>query len=377
MKDREDEVRRERRATERRMNERRMAERRTGGRRASDAKTAGEPAPRKKKRRLDPSKVNKKLAAGAAGAAAGSIAVVAGATAIDQPPKQPRGPGTEEPVKERAAKGVDWDLTVTDHDRVDFFTEFLMGEKRADTKLWLERVGKYGPMIRNELAARDMPQDLMYLTMIESGFDPNAYSHAHAAGLWQFIEETAERYGLEVSEYVDERRDPVKSTHAALTYLDDMHDRFDSWYLAAAGYNTGEGRVGRLMREITGSERGSDEQYWTIWDRLPRETRDYVPLMLAAGHIGKEPEKYGFDGLELQQPYAFEEVIVPGGTKLADVADAAGADIEAVRDLNAHLVKGMTPPARTMAVRVPVGSAKTAVDNLAMDAEVGETYRAD
>src|SRR5690606_39733190 len=110
---------------------------------------------------------------------------------------------------------------------------------------------------------------------------PNAYSSAHAAGLWQFIKETGQRYGLEVSEYVDERRDPVKATGAALTYLQDMHERFDSWFLAAAGYNTGENRVGRLMREVTGSERGTEEDYWKIWPRLPRETRDYVPLMLA------------------------------------------------------------------------------------------------
>lgn len=369
MKDREDEVRRERRMTERRPSERRT------GRRATDTRHAAEREPKKKrKRRLDPEKVNKRLAAGAAGAAAGSIAVIAGATA-DEPPKQLEGPPSDEAVKERAAKGVDWDLTVTDHDRVDFFTEYLMGEKHDSTRVWLERVGKYGPMIQKELAARDMPQDLLYLTMIESGFDPNAYSHAHAAGLWQFIEETGERYGLEVSEYVDERRDPVKSTQAALTYLSEMHDRFDSWYLAAAGYNTGEGRVGRLMREITGSERGTDEQYWQIWDRLPSETRDYVPLMLAAGHIGKEPEKYGFDRVEHQQPYEFEEVVVPGGTGIADVAKAANVDLETVRDLNPHLVKEMTPPGRTMAVRVPVGSAEAAVGNLAMEAEVGETYR--
>src|SRR5690606_20998685 len=179
-----------------------------------------------------------------------------------------------------------------------------------------------GPLIQNELRERGMPEDLLYLTMIESGLDPNAYSRADAAGLWQFIEETGERYGLEVSTYVDERRDPIKATGAALTYLQEMHDRFDSWYLSAAGYNTGENRVGRLMRETTGSEKGSDEGYWDIWDRLPSETRDYVPLMLAMGHIAKEPGKYGFHDLQYEQPLRFEEVIVPGGTKLAEVATA-------------------------------------------------------
>ena len=250
----------------------------------------------------------------------------------------------------------EWDLTVTDHERVDFFIEFLMGKNYDKTKTWLERMGKYGPMIQNELRERGMPQDLLYLTMIESGLNPNAYSKADAAGLWQFIEETGERYGLEVTNYVDERRDPVKSTGAALTYLQQMHGRFDSWYLSAAGYNTGENRVGRLMRETTGSEKGSDEGYWDIWDRLPRETRDYVPLMLAMGHIAKDPAKYGFTNLQMQEPLRFEEVNVSGGTPLSKVAAAAGVDEETIYDLNPHLLKKQTPPGRNWAVRVPVGN---------------------
>jgi membrane-bound lytic murein transglycosylase D len=254
-------------------------------------------------------------------------------------------------------KGVTWDLHVSDHDRVDFFVEFLMGRNYDKTRQWLELIGKYGPMIQNELRERGMPEDLLYLAMIESGLNPNAYSKAHAAGIWQFISETGKRYGLEHSTYVDERRDPVKSTAAALTYLQYMHDRFDSWYLSAAGYNTGENRVGRLMRERTGSERGTDEGYWEIWERLPAETRDYVPLMLAMGHIAKEPAKYGFHDLEFKDPLRFEEVIVPGGTKLSDVARTAGVDTAEIEDLNPHFVKKQTPPNRSMAVRVPVGQA--------------------
>jgi membrane-bound lytic murein transglycosylase D len=158
-----------------------------------------------------------------------------------------------------------------------------------------------------------------------------------------------------VSQYVDERRDPVKATSAALDYLQTMYARFDSWYLAAAGYNTGENRVGRLMRERTGSEKGSDAGYWDIWSQLPSETRDYVPLMLAMGHIAKDPAKYGFHGIQPQQPLQFEEVVVPGGTQLADVAQAAGVHFDTVRDLNPQLVRKQTPPGRRWAVRVPVG----------------------
>jgi membrane-bound lytic murein transglycosylase D len=153
---------------------------------------------------------------------------------------------------------------------------------------------KYEPMIKRKLAQRDMPQDLIYLAMIESGFNPKARSPAAASGLWQFIGETGRRYGLTVNRRVDERNDPAKATDAALSYLSDLHDRFGSWYLAAAAYNTGEGRVGRIMRQVTGSERGTDADYYRIANRLPRETREYVPKLIAAARIAKEPDKYGF-----------------------------------------------------------------------------------
>lgn len=291
------------------------------------------------------------LALVAAGTGGGGTGVVAGEAPEDVAAKA----GFMPPAEVAEKKGVSWDLHVSEHERVDFFTEFLMGKNYDKTRTWLERIGKYGPMIQNELRERGMPEDLLFLTMIESGLDPNAYSKADAAGLWQFIEETGERYGLEVSEYVDERRDPVKATGAALTYLQEMHERFDSWYLSSAGYNTGENRVGRLMRETTGSEKGSDEGYWEIWERLPSETRDYVPLMLAMGHIAKEPAKYGFHDIEYQEPLRFQEVVVPGGTQLSDVAQRAGVDVAVIEDLNPHFLKKMTPPDRPMAVRVPVG----------------------
>ncbi|HUG39034.1 MAG TPA: lytic transglycosylase domain-containing protein [Longimicrobiales bacterium] len=252
-----------------------------------------------------------------------------------------------------------WDLPSERTERVDFFIDFLKGERFDDMKEWLERIGKYGPMIREELRARDMPEDLLFLAIIESGLDPNAYSAADAAGIWQFIEETGERYGLEVTRYVDERRDPVKATAAALTYLQELNVRFDSWFLAAAGYNTGENRVGRIMREITGSEKGADQDYWKISDRLPRETRDYVPLMVAAGHIAKDPGAFGFPELDFQEPLRFDVVRVPGGTPLADVAEAAGVDVDRVLDLNPHLVRKQTPPDRAWDVRIPEGTQRT------------------
>src|SRR5690606_22886879 len=123
------------------------------------------------------------------------------------------------------------------------------GRNRDRTKVWLERQGRYGPLIREELRRRGMPEDLLYLALIESGLSPKAYSRAAASGMWQFISETGRRYGLEVSSEVDERRDPIRSTSAALDYLQELYARFGSWYLAAAAYNTGENRIDRILRE--------------------------------------------------------------------------------------------------------------------------------
>lgn len=248
-----------------------------------------------------------------------------------------------------------WDLPAERNDKVDFWIDFLAGRNYDKTRLWLERSGRYAPFIRQELRARGMPEDLIYFAMIESGFSNRAHSRASAVGMWQFIAETGRRYGLDVTPYVDERRDPVRATRAALTYLQEMYDDFGSWYLAAAGYNSGENRVARILREEMGGARGSEELYWRISDHLPRETRDYVPLMLAAAHIAKAPDAYGFAELEYQESLSYEEVTVPGATPLSVVAQAAGADEEEVRELNPHLVRGMTPPGRDYPVRVPQG----------------------
>lgn len=252
--------------------------------------------------------------------------------------------------------GVTWDLPVTRNEHVDDWIGFLKGRNAEKTELWLERSGRYTPMIQAELRSRGMPEDLIYLAFIESGYSPNAKSHAAAVGLWQFIAETGQRYGLEVSPYVDERRDPLKSTEAALEYLTELHERFGSWYLAAASYNTGENRVARIMRETTGSERGTDADFWRIAQRLPAETRNYVPLMLAAGHIGKEPAKYGFTAVEYHEPLAYETVRVPPDVPLAAVAKATGMDLAAIESLNPALVRSQTPPTREWNVKIPVGT---------------------
>lgn len=189
-----------------------------------------------------------------------------------------------------------WDLANIDNSLVDsWIRTFSTNPKVKDRfAVWLDRKSTFEPMISTKLAERDMPQDLIYLAMIESGFNPKAQSPAKAGGLWQFVSETGRRYGLTVNKRVDERNHPEKATEAALSYLSDLHDRFGSWYLAAAAYNTGENRVGRIMKQVTGSEKGTDADYYRISHLLPKETRNYVPMMIAAGRIAKEPVKYGF-----------------------------------------------------------------------------------
>jgi membrane-bound lytic murein transglycosylase D len=264
-----------------------------------------------------------------------------------------------------------WDLPNLDHERVDYFVSLFTGRKREEFEKFLVRMGHYEPMISRKLAERGMPQDLIYLAMIESGFNPKAYSHAHASGLWQFIHATGRRYGLEVNRAVDERNDPEKATDAALDYLEDLHRQFGSWYLAAAAYNSGEGRVARVMRQVTGSTRGDERSYYRIRSSLPRETRDYVPLMVAAARIAKQPAAYGFDHVVAGEPLRYEVVEIGPATTLASIAEAAGTTVAEIRRLNPQLKLNRTRNDRADRIRIPEGT------RVAFDASRSELRRAE
>jgi len=181
-----------------------------------------------------------------------------------------------------------------DHPLVTSWIRRFTTDLRGSFATYLERKDKYEPMISSKLAKRDMPQALIYLAMIESGFNPKIKSPAKASGLWQFMGPTAKQYGLKVTRRVDERNNPTRATDAALRYLDDLHDRFGSWYLAAAAYNSGGGTVSKALRQVTGKTRGTDADYYLISSRLPQETRDYVPKIVAAARIASNPARYGF-----------------------------------------------------------------------------------
>ena len=179
------------------------------------------------------------------------------------------------------------------HARIDKWITRLTTSLRGDFKQSLQRMDKYDDMITAKLDAKGMPRELIYLALIESNFNPTAKSPVKAVGLWQFMSATARQFGLSVGRKVDERKDPAKATDAALAYLDQLHDRFGSWYLAAAAYNSGQGTVSKALRAVTGKTTGTDADFFRILPRLPKETQDYVPKLIASARVGSDPGKYG------------------------------------------------------------------------------------
>jgi soluble lytic murein transglycosylase-like protein len=182
----------------------------------------------------------------------------------------------------------------SEHDRITQWIQRLTspGQKRG-VEQTLAKKSQYEDMIRAKLAEREMPGDLIYLAMIESNFNTNATSRVKAKGLWQFMAATGREFGLAVSGRTDERTNPEKATDAALSYLQQLKDRFGSWYLAAAAYNSGGGTVSKALRKTTGKTTGTDADFWLIMPNLPKETQDYVPKLIATARIGNDPTKYG------------------------------------------------------------------------------------
>src|SRR5881628_1505350 len=241
--------------------------------------------------------------------------------------------------------------------RVLEYLEFFQVDSRDRFEIWLGRLGRYEGMIRERLRAKGLPEDLLYLTLIESGLSNTAVSRAKSVGMWQFMASTARLYGLTVDPWVDERRDPFRATEAAANYLADLRERLGSVYLAAAAYNAGVGRIERGIDRLPGEPDSVDDHtFFQLSDRryLRRETRDYVPKLIAASLIAKQPARYGFE-VEPQSPLVFDEVTVPDATGLDVVARLADTAVAVLLELNPQYVRGVTPPGRSVVVRVPRG----------------------
>lgn len=245
-----------------------------------------------------------------------------------------------------------FDIPVTYNTKVRWWINYFQTSGRKWFRTWLERSNAYMPLMQKVLLDRGMPQDLAYIAMIESGFSSQATSSAEAVGYWQFISPTASRYGLRINWWIDERRDFTKSTTAASRYLGDMFKMFNSWYLTAAAYNMGEGRMSRLIAKH------KTNNYWILSKKkdFPEETSQYIPKLLAAMLIAKAPKLYGFHELNMKAPYRYEYYQVPGGTDLYNLAQYVGVPAAKLTSLNPELLKGFVPTSvRSHKIRIPHG----------------------
>jgi len=248
---------------------------------------------------------------------------------------------------------IAYDFPVTINKQVEYYLDLFQNKQKNYFKRWLARSGKYLPAIRHELRKAGLPQDLVYLAMIESGFNPSAYSHAHAAGLWQFIRGTGRNYGLRIDSWVDERREPEKATKAAVAYLGALYERFGDWQLAVAAYNAGEGKIERAIKKY------NSRDFWKLAQHryLRLETKRYVPKLIAAILIARNPEQYGFTDIDYQQPVQYDLIKVPPRTDLRAIAVSGSTTIKEIRKLNNELRKNQTPPTSgSYQLKIPAGS---------------------
>lgn len=263
-------------------------------------------------------------------------------------------------VSSVVAEGSILNLPIVRNDKVESHIRFFHIAIRNRFEQWLTRLGHYKPIVENIFSEFNLPSDLVYLSLVESGFNPHAYSRARATGPWQFMKGTAILYGLRVDQYVDERRDPIKSTIAAARYLRDLYDMFGTWPLAMAAYNAGEGKVMRAL------QKSRADSFWEIAQTklIRRETKEYVPRFMAATIIAKNPGQYGFIQ-EPPAPHQFEEIIVHRSIQLQSLAVAAGIPFTELSRLNPELRRDVTPPDDlNYHLKVPVGSREAAIQAL-------------
>ncbi|HJR16019.1 MAG TPA: transglycosylase SLT domain-containing protein [Gemmatimonadales bacterium] len=302
------------------------------------------------------------------------------------------------------ADEISWDIdvrTFASHPRVQYYLNHFQGVSRAGMQVFLTRGARYESMIRHRFEAEGLPGDLGYLALIESGYSNDAVSRSHAVGMWQFMRGTGKGYGLRIDTWVDERRDPVKATDAAARHLRHLRDRFGSLYLAAAAYNAGAGKVSRslgklqwdtpdeseveadtlIQAEVTDSmaeeeeasaeaeaaddletaieahEITSDHAFFRLASSrlLAVETQDYVPKLIAAAVIAKQPEYFGITA-PVAAPFTYDSLVVSSTTGLDVIAKLAEVSIAEIRELNPQYLRLATPPRTESVIRLPSGT---------------------
>ena len=254
------------------------------------------------------------------------------------------------------------ELPDEDHHKVDLWIRYFTGKGRELMQNYLERSTRYISLMKVILKNQGLPEDLVYIALIESGFNPKAHSRSNAVGYWQFIQGTGRRFGLRIDHFVDERRDPELSTRAAVEYFKDLYTLFESWHLALASYNAGEYKVNRAMMKYY------NRNFWHLISKksLPSETSNYVPKFIAARRIANNPKKYGFSNLQYQERLQYDTVPVTQSISLKKLSENLKIDYETLKSLN-PMYKGEYVPVydKDTAIRVPSGLQASATESLA------------
>jgi len=247
------------------------------------------------------------------------------------------------------------------NDSVENHLEYFKTRGRVVFQIWLDRSARYIPVMKQIFKEKNLPEDLVYVSMIESGFNPYAVSWCRAVGAWQFMPATGKLYGLKIDWWIDERKDPIKSTNAAAEHLKDLHNLFGSWPLALASYNAGAGKVQRAVLKTR------SDDFWDLKASryIKPETKNYIPKYMAATIIAKNPEAYGFT-VTAGDPYKFDEVVIEESTDLRLIARCAGCTYQDIKELNPEIKRWVTPPQYDKyTLRIPFGKKETFLANYA------------
>lgn len=281
--------------------------------------------------------------------------------ASKEPPSSPHKPLLDNEQKPLFPLGLSYETNNAALRAIERSLSLFSEKMRERFSLWLERSARYVDIMKEILKEKNMPSDLVFLPLIESGFNLNAYSRARAVGPWQFIESTAKRYGLIVDWWRDERKDPVKSTKAAADYLKDLYRMFGSWELALAAYNAGEGRISRALKKTY------SDDYWDLLrtNQIRDETKNYVPHYMAAALIARAPEVFGFNYLDYHKPLDYEEITLHHPVDIEVIARCANTTVDEIRHLNAELRRWSTPPhVPNYTIKVPPQAKESFIANL-------------